>query len=130
MVFMGNKIKYNLKNVHATKLNETDSDSTTTFSYAEPKTIPDTVSISLDVERENSLLYADRIVYFRSVTNNGYRGDLEIALISEWFCREILQEKTGCKRCAGRNSGVGESVKFALLLEFDGDVNCHQSCVV
>ena len=109
---MGNKVKYNLKNVHAAKLTETDSDGTTTFSYAEPKAIPGAVSISLD-----------GIVYFRSVTNNGYSGDLEIALIPEWFRTEILQEKLDAKGVLVENSGVGESVKFALLFEFDGDVN-------
>ena len=90
---MGNKVKYNLKNVHAAKLTETDSDGTTTFSYAEPKAIPGAVSISLDAEGETSPFYADGIVYFRSVTNNGYSGDLEIALIQEWFRTENLQEK-------------------------------------
>ena len=79
---MGNKVKYNLKNVHAAKLTETDSDGTTTFSYAEPKAIPGAVSISLDAEGETSPFYADGIVYFRSVTNNGYSGDLEIAPVS------------------------------------------------
>ena len=94
---MGNKVKYNLKNVHAAKLTETDSDGTTTFSYAEPKAIPGAVSISLDAEGETSPFYADGIVYFRSVTNNGYSGDLEIALIPEWFRTEILQEKLDAK---------------------------------
>ncbi len=50
---MGNKVKYNLKNVHAAKLKETVSSSgETTFSYENPKAIPGAVSISLDAEGE------------------------------------------------------------------------------
>ena len=79
---MGNKVKYNLKNVHAAKLTETaDDGGTPVFAYATPQAIPGAVSISLDAEGESSPFYADGIVYFRSVTNNGYSGDLEIALI-------------------------------------------------
>ena len=66
---------------------------------------------------------ADGIVYFRSVTNNGYSGDLEMALIPEWFRTEILQEKLDAKGVLVENSSVAESVKFALLFEFDGDIN-------
>ena len=55
------------------------------------------MSISLDAEGETSPFYADGIVYFRSVTNNGYSGDLEIALIPEWFrtrsCRRSWMQK-------------------------------------
>ena len=90
---MGNKVKFNLKNVHAAKLTEKDAEGMTTFTYGTPKAIPGAVSISLDAEGESSPFYADGIVYFRSVTNNGYSGDLEIALIPEWFRTEILQEK-------------------------------------
>ena len=32
------------------------------------------------------------IVYFRSVANNGYSGDLEMDLIPEWFRTDILKE--------------------------------------
>ena len=110
---MGNKVKYNLKNVHAAKLTETaDDGGTPVFAYAAPKAIPGAVSISLDAEGETSPFYADGIVYFRSVTNNGYSGDLEIALIPEWFRTEILQEKLDAKGVLVENSGVGESVKF------------------
>ena len=63
------------------------------YSYETPKAIPGAVSISLDAEGDSSPFYADGIVYFRSVSNNGYSGDLEIALIPEWFRTEILQEK-------------------------------------
>ena len=120
---MGNKVKYNLKNVHAAKLTETVSDGVTSFTYATPKTIPGAVSISLDAEGESSPFYADGIVYFRSSTNNGYSGDLEIALIPEWFRTEILQEALDAKGVLVENSKVTESVKFALLFELDGDVN-------
>ena len=121
---MGNKVKYNLKNVHAAKLKETVSSSgETTFSYENPKAIPGAVSISLDAEGESTPFYADGIVYFRSVTNNGYSGDLEIALIPEWFRTEILQEKLDGKGVLVESTNIGESVKFALLFEFDGDVN-------
>ena len=121
---MGNKVKYNLKNVHAAKLTETVVDNETTFTYGTPKPIPGAVSISLDAEGESNPFYADGIVYFRSVTNNGYSGDLEMALIPEWFRTEILQEELDGKGVLVEKSTNLESVKFALLFEFDGDVNC------
>lgn len=119
---MGNKVKYNLKNVHAAKLTETVTDGVSAFTYAKPQAIPGAVSISLDAEGESSPFYADGIVYFRSVTNNGYSGDLEIALIPEWFRTEILREKLDGKGVLVENNDNAESVKFALLFEFDGDV--------
>ncbi len=121
---MKNKVKFNLKNVHAAKLTETVTDGVTSFSYSTPKAIPGAVSISLDAEGESSPFYADGIVYFRSVTNNGYSGDLEIALVPEWFRTEILQEALDSKGVLVEKSDNKESVKFALLFEFDGDVNC------
>lgn len=120
---MGNKVKYNLKNVHAAKLTETVADGVTTYSYDKPKAIPGAVSVSLDAEGDTSPFYADGIVYFRTVTNNGYSGDLEIALIPEWFRTEILQEELDGKGVLIESAEHAESVKFALLFEFDGDVN-------
>ena len=85
-----NKVKYNLKNVHAAKLTVGEQGA---FTYAAPQAIPGAVSISLDAEGDTSPFYADGIVYFRSNTNNGYSGDLEIALIPEWFRTDILLEE-------------------------------------
>lgn len=119
---MGNKVKYNLKNVHAAKLTESIMDGVTKYTYATPKAIPGAVSISLDAEGDSSPFYADGIVYFRSVANNGYSGDLEIALIPEWFRTEILQEQLDANGVLVEKSDKTESVKFALLFEFDGDV--------
>ena len=62
-----------------------------------------------------------RIVYFRTYANNGYSGDLEIALIPEWFRTEILKELLDSNGVLVEKADNTESVKFALLFEFDGD---------
>ena len=121
---MGNKIKYNLKNVHAAKLTKTTINGVTTYTYATPQPIPGAVSISLDAEGESSPFYADGIVYFRSTANNGYSGDLEIALIPEWFRTEILREVLDNNGVLVEHSDINETEKFALLFEFDGDAKC------
>ena len=120
---MGNKVKYNLKNVHAAKMTESVVDGVTKYTYSTPQAIPGAVSISLDAEGDSSPFYADGIVYFRSNTNNGYSGDLEIALIPEWFRTEILQEMLDSNGVLVEKSDNAASVKFALLFEFDGDVH-------
>lgn len=117
-----NKVKYNIKNVYAAKLTESVLDGVSSYTYDTPKRIPGAVSLSLDAEGESSPFYADGIVYFRTVTNNGYSGDLEIALIPQWFRTDILQETLDAKGVLVEDANTGESVKFALLFEFDGDV--------
>lgn len=116
-----NKVKYGLKNVHAAKLTETITEGITTYTYDTPKRIPGAVNMSLDAESESTPFYADNIVYFRSTTNNGYSGDLEIALVPEWFREEILREAKDSNGVFIEKSDTGEPVHFALLFEFDGD---------
>ena len=114
-----NKVKYNLKNVHAAKMTVGEDG---TFTYGTPKAIPGAVSISLDAEGDSSPFSADGIVYFRSTANNGYSGDLEIALIPEWFRTEILKEVLDTNGVLVEHSDILETAKFALLFEFDGDI--------
>ena len=118
---MSNKVKYNLKNVHAAKLTTEVVEGVTTYSYAKPQAIPGAVSLSLDAEGDSSPFYADGIVYFRTYANNGYSGDLEIALIPEWFRTEILKETLDTNGVLIEKAENTENVKFALLFEFDGD---------
>ena len=51
---MGNKIKYNLKNVHVAKLTETEENGVRSYNYAAPRAIPGAVSLSLDAEGEST----------------------------------------------------------------------------
>jgi len=113
-----NKIKYGLKNVHVALLTKGDDG---TFTYGTPRAIPGAVSISLDAEGEMNPFYADNIVYFRTVSNNGYTGDLEIALIPDWFREEVLQEVKDSKGVLVETSNITDVQYFALLFQFEGD---------
>ena len=118
---MSNKVKYNLKNVHAAKLTTEVVEGVTEYTSAAPRPIPGAVSLSLDAEGGSNPFYADGIVYFRSYANNGYSGDLEIALIPEWFRTEILKEALDSNGVLVEKADNSANVKFALLFEFDGD---------
>lgn len=114
-----NKIKYNLKNVHIALLTKGEDGS---FTYGTPESLPGAVSLSLEAQGESSPFYADGIVYFRTVSNNGYSGDLEIALITDWFRENILKEIKDKNGVLIERSDNVDPVYFALLFEFDGDI--------
>ena len=121
MTATANKVKFNLKNVYASIVTETVTNGVTSYSYGSPTAIPGAVSMSLDAEGESSPFYADGIVYFRTVVNNGYAGDLEIAIIPEWFREQVLQEAKDENGVFVETANITDPVKFALLFEFDGD---------
>lgn len=114
---MPNKVKYNLKNTHYAKIT---TDETGAVAFETPVAIPGSVSISLEAQGEISPFYADGIVYYKAASNNGYEGDLEIALIPESFRVDILGEVLDAKKVLVESEDAKQSA-FALLFEFDGD---------
>ena len=73
------KVKYGLSNVYYAIFNEEDG------TYGTPVAIPGAVSLSLDQEGETTPFRADNIDYWTSVSNNGYSGSIEVALVPDSF---------------------------------------------
>ena len=53
---------------------------------------------------------------FRSTANNGYSGDLEIALIPEWFRTEILKEELDRNGVLVEKANVSETESLHCYL--------------
>ncbi|PKM67073.1 MAG: phage tail protein [Firmicutes bacterium HGW-Firmicutes-2] len=113
-----NKVKFGLKNVHYAVVTETEG----VITYATPVNIPGAVSISLSAEGEESSFYADDIKYFNQFANNGYAGDLEMALIPDDFRVAVLGDVVDDNGVLFENTN-GKTKNFALLFEFNGDAN-------
>lgn len=84
------------------------------------KALPGAVSISLEPQGELTPFYADGIKYYTASSNAGYEGDLEVALITDEFRQDILQEELDSKNVMFENANK-ESIEFALGFDIDGD---------
>ncbi len=113
-----NKVKFNICSVHYA-LQEVDEHGSVRFGTPVP--MPGAVSLSLDANGEPSNFYADGYAYYTISNNMGYDGDLELALVPESFRRDVLKETMDAKGVLVESANV-ETVYFALLFEFDGDV--------
>lgn len=114
------KIKYGIKNVYYAKATD---DGTGALTYGTPKALVGAVSLSLDAQGDTSTFYADNIAYFTSTANNGYQGDLELALLSDDFRKDILGEVVDSNTGLQVEYANAAQAEFALLFQFETDVN-------
>lgn len=108
------KVKYNIKNVHYAL--KTDS------GYETPVGMPGAVSLSLEQQGDVNQFYADGLVYYQAAANNGYEGDLELALIPESFRTAVLNEEKDSVGVLFENANSTGN-EFALGFQIDTDTN-------
>ena len=107
-----NKVQFNLKNVHYAVKNDA--------TYGTPVPVPGAVKLNLSSEGDSTPFYADGIVYYQSVANNGYSGDLEIALVPIQMLKDIWGFAEDANKVIVEDANV-EPAAFALLFQIDGD---------
>lgn len=112
-----NKVKFGLSNVHIAKITEADGQIT----YGKPFAMPGAVGLSISPEGDTTPFYADNIKYYISTSNQGYTGDLEIAITPDEFLTQILgQEKDTNGALIESSNDV--NARFALMGEIEGDI--------
>lgn len=111
-----NKVKFGLSNVHIAKITETDG----VITYGTPFAMPGAVGLSADPEGDTTPFYADNIKYYIAVANNGYTGDLEIAMTPKEFLKQILGQ-TEDNNGALFEGSDDKNARFALMGEIEGD---------
>lgn len=114
---MSDKVKFGIKNVHVFPITAVNAGVPT---YGDPIAVPGAVSFSMSAQGDINKFYADNIVYYQSSANNGYEGDLEVALIPETFYEQIFGQIPDVNGVMTENSSI-EAKAFAMTFEEDGD---------
>ena len=113
-----NKVVFGFKNVH---IAFRDPAGTTQPAWEKPTPIPGAVSFAPSPEGDSNVFYADDMAYYVTSSNNGYKGDLNMANIPD----EIKARMFGWEI---DDNGMlveiadGKPEKFALLGEVSGDL--------
>lgn len=120
-----NKVQFNLKNVHYAILTVGEGGAAT---WATPVAVPGAVTLTLDPQGSVEPFYADGIVYYQAVANNGYSGDLEVARMHDQMLQDIWKFELTADNVLLENANE-EPEAFALLYQIDGDKNEDYYCL-
>lgn len=107
-----NKIRYGLEQVHYAFLSDEG--------YDAPVAVPGAVNLSTTPQGDSSTFHADNSDYFTVTTNDGYTGDLEMALFPDEFLAEALGWEVD-KNGMLVEVADGKPKPFALLGQVEGD---------
>lgn len=114
---MANKVKFGLRNVWYSKITMSGN----TYSYGTPVALPGAVSFSASISGETANpFYADDVIYYNSVSNQGYEGELEVALLTDTLKTDLLGMTADTNGAIVENADDTPS-HFALGFEVQGD---------
>lgn len=114
---MKDRVKFGIKNVHVFPITSMTGGVPT---YGDPIAVPGAVSFSMSAQGDINKFYADNIVYYQSAANNGYEGDMTLALIPEAFYEKIFGQIPDVNGVMTENASI-EAKAFAMTFEEDGD---------
>ena len=111
-----NKVLYGIEQCHVAKITETDG----VISYGTPFEVPGVRGLNFDPEGEETPFYADNVKYYIASSNQGYTGDLELAVTPEQFLTEILGRELDTNGVIFE-SAEDKTARFALMFQGEGD---------
>lgn len=119
-----NKVHYDLQNVFVAPLTLDDSDSPT---FGTPKRLNGAIGMDLSAQGDTVTLRADGINYYVNTSNQGYQGDLTMAMVPDWFRAEYLGQTVSTKdKVLVENAKTDQPKAFAMIYEFQGDRNARR----
>lgn len=113
-----NKVKFGLSNCVMAPIN-------TDGTYGTPIAVPGAVNLSLEPQGDTNDFYADNYIYFSSTANQGYEGDLELAMIPDAIRTAIMGEVVDTN---GAYIETSNDVfkNFAFGFQVEGDVKARK----
>lgn len=115
---MADKVQWGLSNVHIAARNESEQG---VVSYGTPVALKGAVSLTLDPQQSNFDFYADNIDFFNGSSLTKYEGELEVALIPDWFKTGYLGYKTDTDGHLVSTNVQGGA--FAIMFQVEGDTS-------
>ena len=121
-----NKVVFGLKNLHYSIITEGVDG---TYTYAAPVAIAGLTSLELSTKGAQEDFYADDVLYYTTVTNQGYDAKLTVATITRDFRIDVLGEVLDGTDSVLTEISSNKAKKVALMFEFDGDVKATRHCL-
>lgn len=119
------KVNFGIQDVYVAKITENNG----AITYGTPFAVRGAVSLNVDPQGGDATpFHADNIVYFMAPgVNNGYSGDLEIAMTPDAFLTQILGQEKDTDGVVYENAD-NTIARFALLFQAQGDSNNRRFC--